>query len=246
MRTLVGVFMRSVAVLFFAALVALSHPVAAGDGVFGLRTGIMPAGDGVTSAELVLAQPTRASRLTLTATSVEPDGWVDRSDRGATAFTARLRAGYQATPAIQPFVELEVLQRQGASRQGGSATAAEASYAWRAGMRFEQGVSGEFAVGYMGSLSGNAGSGALGAFAVNGSLAWAPTPLTMVALTASTVLAPPDDSARVLYRAGVSATWQINHFHQVRAGYRHEWRDDADASSKDQSDAMLLEFRLQR
>lgn len=223
--------MRWYAGLIIAAVIASTSPLAAADTAgLGLRTTFAPDAGSDSAATTAIVQTSPRSRLMFSA-AVEPDGWIDRSDDGATAFTAKLRAGYQATPSLMPFVEMEVFHPPAAAWSGGGQT--QPQYAWRAGVAFDHGVSGELAAGYVAALSGE---GAAGGLAIDGSLAWAATPLTTVAVKAATALASADDPVllpgSVVYDGSVGLTfaWTGDLDLTGVAGFRHARAPGAAAS----------------
>lgn len=120
----------------------------------------------------------------------------DQSDRDRTAFTARLRAGYEATPSLTPFVEVaasrtlydRTLDNDGLARSS-------TGYAARVGLMVDRSpiLSGEVAMGYVVEEFDDPALEALRALAFEGSLIWSPTPLTAVTLAGSTALEPAAD-----------------------------------------------------
>lgn len=229
--------MRLVIASLLAALSAVQSPSVAAEGGVGLRSSIMPDGEAAPAtaeASAVLLQLSPASTLTFTTSAaVAQDGWIDRSDEGATAFTARLRAGYQATPSLRPFVEAAVTHRQSDRTSDGDGLRASTEYAWRAGVAFDHLVSGEVAVGYAEAGFGDPTLAVFGALTVDGSLAWAPTTLTMVTLTGATSFAPGDvrpSSGAVFYDGSVDLAyaWQRDFDLIGTAGVRQAYHQGSD------------------
>jgi hypothetical protein len=116
-------------------------PPALAQAAAGLRSGILPDGAGATEsaeATAVLFQLSPTSSLTFSTSAVAlQDGWIDRSDDGATAFTARLRASYQATPTLKSFVEAVVTHHQTDGAVDPDGSRSSAAYGWRAGVAFD-------------------------------------------------------------------------------------------------------------
>ena len=113
------------------------------------------------------------------------------SSNNDTAFTARLRAGYAAAPAATLFVESRMSQGpfdQGFVENQSSAEGME--YSWRAGVAFDRRATagGEIAIGYAEKYFDDPASATLRALTFDGSLVWAPAPLTTITLTGATSL----------------------------------------------------------
>lgn len=155
---------------------------------------------------------------------------VDEGDRNNTAFTARLRAGYEATPSLTPFVEGEISRRlydrvlddDGLARSS-------VGHAWRVGVAFgdEPFLSGEVAVGYAEEAFDDPALAALRTLTVEGSLVWAPTTLTTVTINGATSLQPaadPASSGSIVHDGSVDLAyaWRRNVTLTGTAGARRE------------------------
>ena len=154
----------------------------------------------------------------------------DMSDRDRSAFTARLRAGYEVTPSLAPFVEVaasrtlfeQTLDNDGLARSS-------TGHAVRVGFMVDRGpiLSGEAAVGYAVEDFDDPALEALRALTFDGSLVWSPTSLTTVTLAGSTALRPsanPLSSGSVLYDGSleVAYAWRRNVTLTGTAGARQE------------------------
>ncbi len=154
----------------------------------------------------------------------------DQSDRDRTAFTARLRAGYEATPSLMPFVEVAA-SRTLFDREIDNDGLARSStgHAARVGVAVDHGpfLSGEAGVGYAVETFDDPALEALRALTFDGSLVWSPTSLTTVTLAGSTALRPSADplsSGSVLYDGSleVAYAWRRNVTLTGNAGVRQE------------------------
>lgn len=154
----------------------------------------------------------------------------DQSDRDNTLVAARLRAGYEATPTLTPFVEGEVSRRlydQTVDNDG--LRRSSTGYALRAGVAFDRDpiLTGEIAAGVIQEDFDDPALATLNALSVDGSLAWMPTALTTVNLDASTAFnaaTDPASSGSVEYDAKVELAyaWRRNVTLSARAGYMAE------------------------
>ncbi|MCR4283165.1 MAG: outer membrane beta-barrel protein [Bauldia sp.] len=157
-------------------------------------------------------------------------GPIDQGDRNNTVFGARLRAGYEVTASLTPFVEGEVSRRlYDRPLDSDSIARSSANLAWRAGVAVDRGplLSGEIAVGVAEETFDDASLAALRALTVDGSLVWAPTALTTVTFNGSTALDPstdPTSSGSVVYDGSVDLAyaWRRNATLTGTAGVRQE------------------------
>lgn len=160
----------------------------------------------------------------------------DMSDRDRTAFTARLRAGYEVTPSLTPFVEIaasrtlfdQTLDNDGLARSS-------TGHAVRLGFMVDRGpiLSGEVAIGHAIETFDDPALEALRALTFDGSLVWSPTSLTTVTLAGSTALRPAADplsSGSVLYDGSleVAYPWRRNVTLTGTAGVRQERHQGTD------------------
>lgn len=139
---------------------------------------------------------------------------VDQGYRTNNLYTARLRLGYEVSPVLTPFVEgefgLRLYDRDadpfGIERSGHGETV-------RAGVEIDAlpQLKGEIAVGVHRETFDDASLATLKALTVDGSLAWAPTPLTTVTFNAKTTMNPttdPASSGSILYDGSIDLAYQ--------------------------------------
>ena len=145
-------------------------------------------------------------------------GPIDQGDRTNTIYAARLRAGYDVTPSLTPFVEAEVSRRaydrpvdDGGKQRSGTGLALRAGVA----LNRDPLLKGEISVGTTRENFDDPSLAALQALTFDGSLVWAPTRLTTVTFDGTTALNPSTDatsSGSVLYDASVDVAyaWRQN------------------------------------
>jgi hypothetical protein len=154
----------------------------------------------------------------------------DQGDRNNTAFTARLRAGYEATPSLTPFVEGAVSRRLfDRTLDNDGLARSSVGHAWRVGVAFDREpfVSGEIAVGHAEEHFDDPALAALRVLTVDGSLVWAPTALTTISFNGATSLRPSRQYRLVrlgCYDGSVDLAyaWRRNVTLTGTAGARHE------------------------
>jgi hypothetical protein len=201
---------------------------------------------------------------------------VDQGDRTNNRYGLSLRAGYEMTPSITPFVEGELAWRvydrpiddEGIRRSS-------QGEAIRAGLAFDRDpfLKGEIAVGARRERFDDASLATLRALTVDGSLVWRPTRLTTVTLNASTGFNPSTveldyawrrnvtlkanagvkdehfqgiDLENRTYSAGLGWVWKLNRTLHLTAGYIHQWLVSSDPAGDYQSDAVSVGLRVQR
>lgn len=155
---------------------------------------------------------------------------VDQGDRNNTVFTARLRAGYEATPTLTPFVEAVVSRRlHDRTVDSNGLRRSSTGTGWRVGVELDRGpiLEGEIAVGALRETFDDSALGSINALTVDGSLTWAPTQLATVRLSGSTLVRPTTDSASsgaVVYDGAldVNYAWRRNVMLNANGGLTHE------------------------
>ena len=155
---------------------------------------------------------------------------VDESDRNNTAFTARLRAGYEASTALTPFVEVELSRRIYDSLTDNDGLRRSSNgVAWRGGVAVDNGpfLAGEVALGTASETFDDPALATLSALTFDGSLVWTPTELTAITLAGSTALEPssnPASSGSVIYNGSVDVAyaWRRNVTVSGTAGVRQQ------------------------
>jgi hypothetical protein len=127
---------------------------------------------------------------------------LDNSDRAYNAYEARLRAAYELSPRLEPFAEAAMITRDYDKKFSNTAINDDnepvpdrrrlGSDGWslRTGARFELSrlVTGEAAVGYGRQTPKDNGLKPVEGLLVDGELAWAPSALTTVRLSAKSAL----------------------------------------------------------
>lgn len=139
------------------------------------------------------------------------DVTIPQGDRDNTLVSAATRIGYEVTPAFTPFVEAEVSDRsfrqkidsngfnrasQGVTLRGGIAYSADPV------------LKGELAIGWHHERYDDNAFQPLNAMTIDGSILWAPTPLTNFTLRAATYVDPttdPNSSGSIVYDVGLKA-----------------------------------------
>ncbi len=155
---------------------------------------------------------------------------VDQGDRNNTVLSGRIRAGYEATPTITPFVEAVVSRRlHDRAVDNNGLRRSSTGTGWRVGLEVDRGpvLEGEIAVGALRETFDDAALASMQTLTVDGSLTWKPTQLTTVRLTGSTMLRPTTDiasSGAVVYDGAldVSHAWRRNVTLNANGGVTHE------------------------
>lgn len=138
-----------------------------------------------------------------------------QGDRNSRLIAATLRASYQATPAVAPFVEATIgkrifdikVDRNGNQRDSNT-------LALRGGLELDFGekLTGQFAVGYSTEEFKDANISDLSGFTIDGSLNWSPVRLTTVTATAATTLSGSsnvDDNGSIIYSSSLGISRQV-------------------------------------
>ncbi len=146
---------------------------------------------------------------------LEGGGTLSQSDRDATLYTMTLRAGYEISPALTPFVETEIGRNQ-YDQEVDSAGYQRSSdrYAVRGGLELDLGekFSGEVAAGWVREDFDDDRLDALSTPTVDGLLRWSPERGTDVTLSGSTILegtTTAGESGSVLYSSRIGIERQI-------------------------------------
>lgn len=141
---------------------------------------------------------------------LEGGGILSQKDRDSTLYALALRAGYEISPAITPFIETEI---------GRNLYALEYDSAGYARSSDQLGVRGGLAINFSEKLTGEVSAGwvyekfddprleTISSPAFGGELAWSPMRGTIVGLSGSTTLegtTTPGESGSVLYSGGLS------------------------------------------
>jgi len=149
-------------------------------GEVGLEKAIGPLRFGVTGA---------VARNTYGSADLVGGGTLSQADRNQTLYTAKLRGGYEISPALLPFIELEAGRRNYDLRLDTNGYARSANrLGARAGVEFDRGekLNGRIAAGIISENFDDARLGTLSAFAIDGAVNWSPMRGTTVTLTGAT------------------------------------------------------------
>ncbi|TGP23748.1 MULTISPECIES: outer membrane beta-barrel protein [unclassified Mesorhizobium] len=160
------------------------------------------------------------------------DGTVlSQKDRDSTLYSATLRTGYQVSPAITPFAEVEAGRRVYDLRLDSNGFERSSTrLGARAGLEFDMRdkLSGEFSVGWLREaidddrLPANAGP------YVNADLKWSPERGTIVGLTGRTTIeatTAANESGDVLYSGRLTGERQIRANLTANSALGLDWRD---------------------
>ncbi|GHC64209.1 outer membrane beta-barrel protein [Limoniibacter endophyticus] len=159
------------------------------------------------------------------------DGTVrSQKERNSTLATARIRVGYEISPALVPFVEGEFGKRY-YDEQGGDDMDRDADrYALRGGIAVDLGekTKGEIALGWLTERPEDDRLSDVSGFSVDGRLDWSPMRGTLVGLTGSTTVESTTafgESGSLLYALRLNIEREVRH--NITAGLTlgADWRD---------------------
>ncbi|TIU73885.1 MAG: hypothetical protein E5W15_06250 [Mesorhizobium sp.] len=156
---------------------------------------------------------------------------VSQKDRNSTLYTATLRTGYQISPALTPFTEVEAGRRiydlrvdtDGFER---SSTRLGA----RAGLELDMGekLSGEFSVGWLREAIDDSRLPAVAGPSLNADLKWSPERGTTIGLTGKTnveTTTTAGESGDILYSGRLTGERQIRANLTANSALGLDWRD---------------------
>ncbi|TIV12169.1 MAG: hypothetical protein E5V94_01515, partial [Mesorhizobium sp.] len=156
---------------------------------------------------------------------------VSQKDRDSTLYTATLRTGYQISPALTPFTEVEAGRRiydlrvdtDGFER---SSTRLGA----RAGLELDMGekLSGEFSVGWLREAIDDSRLPAVAGPSINADLKWSPERGTIIGLTGKTnveTTTTAGESGDILYSGRLTGERQIRANLTANSALGLDWRD---------------------
>ncbi|AZO46303.1 hypothetical protein EJ076_30445 [Mesorhizobium sp. M7D.F.Ca.US.005.01.1.1] len=156
---------------------------------------------------------------------------LSQKDQDSTLYTATLRTGYEISPAITPFTEIEVGRRaydQRIDNEGfeRSSTLLGA----RAGLALDMGekLSGEFSAGWLREAIDDKNLEAISGATVNADLKWSPERGTTIGLTGKTTVEPTttaNESGDILYSGRLTGERQIRANLTGNAALGLDWRD---------------------
>ncbi|WP_127521980.1 outer membrane beta-barrel protein [Mesorhizobium sp. Z1-4] len=166
-------------------------------------------------------------------------GTLSQADRNNTLYSATLRGGYEISPALVPFIELEYGRRNYDQRldSGGFARSANI-FGARGGVEFDLGekLNGEVSAGWLGETIDDSRLASISALSVDAQINWSPMRGTIVALNAGTEVegsTNPASSGSVLYDASVSLTRQMRANLTGTATLGAGWRRYAASADRD-------------
>ncbi|MEX0955064.1 MAG: outer membrane beta-barrel protein [Rhizobiaceae bacterium] len=155
------------------------------------------------------------SRNTYGAATLSTGGTVTQAERNNTLYSAKLRGGYEVSPSLVPFVELEYGRRIHDQRLDTSGYARSASiYGARAGLEFNRGdkLNGELSAGWITESLDDSRLASISALSLDADINWSPMRGTIVSLNAGTEIegsTTAGSSGSVLYDASVAATREL-------------------------------------
>ncbi|MBA1140801.1 outer membrane beta-barrel protein [Mesorhizobium neociceri] len=156
---------------------------------------------------------------------------LSQKDRDSTLYTATLRTGYEISPAITPFAEVEVGRRAYDLRVDSSGFERSSTrLGARAGVEVDMGekLAGEFSAGWLreaiddNRLEANSGA------SVNADLKWSPERGTIIGLTAQTMIegtTTANESGDILYSGRLTGERQIRADLTGNAALGLDWRN---------------------
>ena len=170
---------------------------------------------------------------------LEGGGVLSQKDRDSTLYTVALRAGYEISPAITPFVETEI-GRNLYDQEVDSAGYRRSSdrYAVRGGLELDLGekLSGEIAAGWISEDFDDSRLEPLSTPTVEADLKWSPQRGTDVTLSGSTMLegtTTAGESGSVLYSSAIGIERQIRANLTGNANFGAAYRDYAESDGYD-------------
>lgn len=158
-------------------------------------------------------------------------GTLSQKDRDSTLYTATLRGGYEISPALTPFVELETGRRLYGQRIDDSGYERSATrLGARAGVELDMGekLAGEFSAGWLREAIDDDRLAPISGATVNADLKWSPERGTTVGLSGTTIVegtTTPGESGDLLYSGRLSLERQIRDNLTGSAALGADWRD---------------------
>ena len=146
---------------------------------------------------------------------LEGGGVLSQKERNATLYTLKLRAGYEVSPALTPFVETEIGRRRyDLTEDSAGYRRSSERLALRAGLAVDLGekFSGEVAAGWLRETFDDDRLADIDGPSVEAKLNWSPVRGTIVSLTGSTALegtTTPGESGSILWQGQLSAERQM-------------------------------------
>lgn len=170
---------------------------------------------------------------------LEDGSSLSQKDRDATFASIALRGGFEMSPAIRPFAEVELgrliydekLDSNGYERSG-------TRLGLRGGVELDMGEkwSGELALGYLSQSIDDSRLDSVDGLSVDAALNWSPMRGTDVRFEASTEVegaTAPGDSGSILYLTNLNVTRQVRADLSLNAGIGAYFRDNKDDTGLD-------------
>ncbi|WP_164987198.1 MULTISPECIES: outer membrane beta-barrel protein [Mesorhizobium] len=156
---------------------------------------------------------------------------LSQKDQDNTLYTATLRTGYEISPALTPFTEIEVGRRaynQRIDDEGFERSSTRLGA--RAGLQLDMGekLSGEFSAGWLREAIDDKSLEAISGATVNADLKWSPERGTTIGLTGKTTVettTTAGESGDILYSGRLTAERQIRANLTANAALGFDWRD---------------------
>ena len=156
---------------------------------------------------------------------------LSQKDQDNTLYTATLRTGYEISPALTPFTEIEVGRRaydQRIDNEGFERSSTRLGA--RAGLQLDMGekLSGEFSAGWLREAIDDKSLEAISGATVNADLKWSPERGTTIGLTGKTTVettTTAGESGDILYSGRLTAERQIRANLTANAALGLDWRD---------------------
>lgn len=156
---------------------------------------------------------------------------LSQKDRNSTLYTATLRTGYEVSPAITPFTEIEVGRRVYDLRVDSSGFERSSTrLGVRAGAQLDLGekLAGEFSAGWLREAIDDDQLPAISGATVNADLKWSPERGTTIGLTGQTTVegtTTPGQSGDILYSGRLTGEREIRANLTGNAALGVDWRD---------------------
>jgi hypothetical protein len=156
---------------------------------------------------------------------------VSQKDRDNTLYTATLRTGYEISPALTPFTEVELGRRVYDQRLDTDDFARSSKrLGARAGVELDMGekLSGEFSVGWLREAIDDSRLPAIAGPSINADLKWSPERGTTIGLTGKTnveTTTTAGESGDILYSGRLTGERQIRANLTLNSALGLDWRD---------------------
>ncbi|MGT2464371.1 outer membrane beta-barrel protein [Mesorhizobium atlanticum] len=164
---------------------------------------------------------------------------ISQKDRNNTLYTATLRTGYEVSPALTPFTEVELGRRvydQRLDTDGFERSSKRLGA--RAGVELDMGekLSGEFSVGWLREALDDSRLPAIAGPSINADLKWSPERGTIIGLTGKTnveTTTTAGQSGDILYSGRLTGERQIRANLTANSALGLDWRDYAGSDGHD-------------